>query len=184
MWKKEEESGQNTTPRQSPSSRPERSERRAPSAELATIGSSITIKGEVSGDEDLLIQGRIEGSVELKEHAVIVGSEGEVEASITARTVTVEGTVNGDLTADEQIILRNSAKVKGDIAAPRVVLEDGARFRGGVDMGEPVKPEHSRPVTTPASKQEPEGQKSGKDDAKATGDSSGKSPEAAPKIRV
>lgn len=101
----------------------------------ATIGRSITIRGEVTGDEDLLIQGRVDGSVNLKQHTVTVGADGEVKANVIGRVVTVEGSVEGNLTADEQVILRSSAQVEGDIAAPRVVLEDGARFRGGVDMG-------------------------------------------------
>jgi cytoskeletal protein CcmA (bactofilin family) len=109
------------------------------SSERATIGRSITIRGEVTGDEDLLIQGRVDGSVDLKQHSVTVGREGEVKANITARVVTVEGKVEGNLSADEQVILRASATVQGDITAPRVVLEDGARFRGGVDMGEAAK---------------------------------------------
>ncbi|HEX6307096.1 MAG TPA: polymer-forming cytoskeletal protein [Longimicrobiales bacterium] len=116
-------------------------ERPAPgrmSDERATIGRSITIHGEVTGDEDLLIQGRVDGSVNLKQHSITVGPEGEVKADITARVITVEGTVKGNLKADEQAVLRSSAIVEGDITAPRVVLEDGARFRGGVDMGESV----------------------------------------------
>ena len=138
MWKKDE----------AETSEPERQDRatsprptRAPSTsgEPATIGPSITIKGEVSGDEDLLIQGRVNGSVDLKEQSVTVGREGRVEADISGRVVTVEGEVDGDLVAQEQIILRSSARVEGDITAPRVVLEDGARFRGLVDMGEPGK---------------------------------------------
>jgi cytoskeletal protein CcmA (bactofilin family) len=107
------------------------------SGNRAAIGRSITIRGDVTGDEDLLIQGRIEGSVDLEKHAVTVGPEGDVKASIRGRIVTIEGSVKGNLTATEQIILRSSARVQGDIAAPRVVLEDGANFRGGVDMGEP-----------------------------------------------
>lgn len=109
------------------------------SSERATIGRSITIKGEVSGDEDLLIQGRVDGTVDLKQHAVTVGGEGKVNANITGRVVTVEGEVEGDLQAEEQVILRNSARVQGDIQAPRVILEDGASFRGLVDMGDPSK---------------------------------------------
>jgi cytoskeletal protein CcmA (bactofilin family) len=105
----------------------------------ATIGRSITIRGEVTGDEDLLIQGHVEGSVNLKQHSVTVGAEGEVKADITARIITVEGRVEGNLKAEEQVILRSAAIVEGDIAAPRVVLEDGARFRGGVDMGETLE---------------------------------------------
>jgi cytoskeletal protein CcmA (bactofilin family) len=108
--------------------------------ERATIGRSITIRGDVTGDEDLLIQGRVDGSVNLKQHSVTVGSEGEVKANISGRVVTVEGSVEGNLSAEEQVILRSSARVQGDIAAPRLVLEDGARFRGGVDMGETVEP--------------------------------------------
>ena len=104
--------------------------------ERATIGRSIIIKGEVRGDEDLLIQGQVDGSVDLKQHAVTVGGDGRVKANITARIVTVEGEVEGDLKAKEQVILRSSARVQGDLTAPRVVLEDGASFRGLVDMGE------------------------------------------------
>jgi cytoskeletal protein CcmA (bactofilin family) len=104
--------------------------------ERATIGRSITLRGDVTGDEDLLIQGHVEGTVNLHQHSVTVGSEGEVVASIVGRVVTVEGRVEGDISGAEQVILRSSAMVKGDIRAPRVVLENGARFRGLVDMGE------------------------------------------------
>ena len=140
MWKKDEvPTPSPAAPRPEPMPRSERSVSSSAPAERATIGRSITIKGEVTGDEDLLIQGRVEGSVDLKQHAVTVGPDGEVKASIIGRVVTVEGKVEGDLSADEQVILRSSAAVQGDITAPRVVLEDGARFRGGVDMGEPER---------------------------------------------
>lgn len=105
-------------------------------AERATIGRSITIRGDVTGNEDLLIQGRVDGSIDLKQHAVTIGSEGEVKASIAGRVVIVEGSVEGNISSAEQVVLRSSARVQGDITAPRLVLEDGARFRGGVDMGE------------------------------------------------
>ncbi len=136
MWKKDDDTGAAQQPSSTP--RPEPTTRRSGQSggEPATIGPSITIKGEVSGDEDLLIEGRVDGSVDLKDQAVTVGSEGRVKADITGRVVTVEGHVEGDLQAKEQIILRSSAKVEGDISAPRVVLEDGARFRGLVDMGD------------------------------------------------
>ncbi|MFH1763794.1 MAG: polymer-forming cytoskeletal protein [Gemmatimonadota bacterium] len=101
------------------------------------MGPSITIRGDVSGDEDLLIQGRVEGSVDLKLKSVTVGTEGRVKANITGRVVIVEGEVEGDLKAKEQVVLRSTARVQGDITAARVVLEDGASFRGGVDMGDP-----------------------------------------------
>jgi len=108
----------------------------APALDMATIGRSIAIKGEVTGNEDLLIQGKVDGSVDLQQHSVTVGPDGEVHASIVGRVVMVEGKVEGNITAEEQVILRSSASVQGDITAPRVVLEDGARFRGGVDMGD------------------------------------------------
>jgi cytoskeletal protein CcmA (bactofilin family) len=103
---------------------------------FALIGRSISIHGEVTGDEDLLIQGRVQGSVDLKQHTVTVGTEGEVKADIAARVVTVEGRVVGNITGQEQVVLRASARVDGDIVAPRVVLEDGTVFRGSVEMGE------------------------------------------------
>ncbi len=137
MWKKDEPTPA-TQPRSESSSRAEsrRSTGEASSSERAIIGPSIKINGEVSGDEDLLIQGQVDGSVELELHAVTIGRDGRVKANITARVVTVEGNVEGDLIAQEQIILRGSARVVGDITAPRVVLEDGASFKGLVDMGE------------------------------------------------
>jgi cytoskeletal protein CcmA (bactofilin family) len=149
MWKKDDP--QNAVPNSPPSDKPfqptEPVRPMSSSPERAAIGRSITIKGEVTGDEDLLIQGQVNGSVDLKNQAVTVGKEGRVKADISGRMVTVEGEVEGNLNADEQIILRGSAKVQGDITAPRVVLEDGAVFRGGIDMGDPV----SRPSSTSAS---------------------------------
>ena len=109
---------------------------RSRTPELATVGRKIKMRGEVTGDEDLLIEGYFEGSVDLKSHSVTVGPEGNVKASIKGRIVIIEGKVQGDLTAEEQIVLLSSASVEGDLAAPRVVLEDGAHFRGGVDMGD------------------------------------------------
>jgi len=100
----------------------------------AVIGSSITVKGDVSGDEDLVIQGRVEGTVSLPQHNVTIGPTGKVTADIRGKMVIVEGEVNGDLKAQEQIILRHTAKVEGSISAPRVALEDGAVFRGGIEM--------------------------------------------------
>jgi len=104
------------------------------SGEAATIGRSITIRGDVTGDEDLYIQGRIEGTIDLKQHSVTVGPEGRVKANIKGRMVTIEGEVDGDVRGQEQVALRSASKVNGDIVAPRVVLEDGATFLGSIDM--------------------------------------------------
>ncbi|HSK20237.1 MAG TPA: polymer-forming cytoskeletal protein [Longimicrobiales bacterium] len=151
MWKKDDMPETASTPRQETPSGYERSAPPRATGERATIGRSITINGEVSGDEDLLIQGRVDGSVNLKQHSVTVGPEGEVKANITARVVMVDGRVEGNIKAEEQVVLRSSALVEGDIAAPRVVLEDGARFRGGVDMGESL--DRARAATAQSSSQ-------------------------------
>lgn len=132
MWKKDDEQTGQAPAGSTLRSEPQRG---GASAGRATIGPSISIRGDVTGSEDLLIQGKIDGSVSLEKHSVSVGSEGRVNANITGRVITIEGHVEGDLTAQEQIVLRGSAKVQGDIKAPRVVLEDGATFRGLVDMG-------------------------------------------------
>ena len=147
MWKKDDVSSPNYSPETEATPRPQlnvssptpapATPSAAPRAgERATIGRSITIRGDVTGNEDLLIQGRVDGSIDLKQHAVTIGSEGEVKASIAGRVVIVEGSVEGNISSEEQVVLRASARVQGDITAPRLVLEDGARFRGGVDMGE------------------------------------------------
>lgn len=136
MWKKDDDSAAQDTPtaEQEDAGEPEPG---AASPEAATIGPSITIDGDVSGDEDLLIHGRVDGSVDLRQQSVTVGREGRVNADITGRVVIVEGEVEGDLEADEQIILRSAARVEGDLTSPRVVLEDGANFKGLVDMRNP-----------------------------------------------
>lgn len=140
MWKKgegEDIGGPETVPPRPVPSATSSSDRHVRgSREEAIIGPSITIRGDVTGDEDLTIQGRIEGTVTLKQHNVAVGPDGKVDASIHARMVTVEGEVKGDLHGQEQVVLRKTARVQGNIQSPRVTLEDGARFRGGIDMGE------------------------------------------------
>ena len=161
MWKKDEVEPQ-THAAPGLQDRAPRPEPRRPSgalSERATIGRSITIKGEVSGDEDLLIQGRVDGSVNLKQHAVTVGADGWVKANITARLVTVEGEVEGDLKAGEQVVLRSTAQVLGDLTAPRVVLEDGATFRGLVDMGDPMKEKDASQGSKVGSKATPDAPK-------------------------
>lgn len=150
MWKKEDaEKRAGVQPEPGPE--PRREEQRARSSdrdERATIGRSITVRGEVTGDEDLLIQGRVEGTVDLKQNSVTVGPDGEVKADISGRVVTVEGSVEGNLRAEEQVVLRSTGRLQGDISAPRVTLEDGAYFRGGVDMIEPGAGRSGRPEAT------------------------------------
>ena len=141
MWKKEETPRPPTAP---PSPRPDpgpvQRNPRPPAASTPMVGQKIRLKGEITGEEDLLIEGQVEGSVVLRSHAVTIGEEGEVKASIVGRTITVKGSVKGNLTAGEQIVLHSSATVEGDLTAPRVMMEDGATFRGGIDMGTPSAP--------------------------------------------
>jgi cytoskeletal protein CcmA (bactofilin family) len=115
-----------------PQPAPTPSEGRRP--EIAAIGASITIVGDVSGSEDLTILGRVEGKVTLPNHSVTIGRSGRVTADIHAKAVNVEGEVRGNLTAGEQILIRKSATMLGNLTAPRVGLEDGCRFKGSVDM--------------------------------------------------
>jgi cytoskeletal protein CcmA (bactofilin family) len=102
--------------------------------ERATIGPSIFIKGDLAGEEDLVIEGRVEGKVDLKQHNVTIGKNGRVKADVFGRVVTVEGEVDGNVFAAEQAVLRQSGAVRGNITSPRVTLEDGSRFKGSIDM--------------------------------------------------
>lgn len=101
----------------------------------ASIGPSISIRGDISGEEDLLVQGSVEGSINLSKNDIVVGAEGKVKANLRALNITVDGVVAGDLNASERILIKKTGKVEGNIAAPRVVLEDGCRFKGSVEMG-------------------------------------------------
>lgn len=100
----------------------------------AVIGSTVKIKGEVSGGENLVIEGSVEGSVELAGHDLTIGQKGQVSANLAAKTVKVEGQLTGDINGSEKVILTKSGRMLGNIVAPRVTLEDGAKFKGSIDM--------------------------------------------------
>lgn len=100
----------------------------------ASIGKSIHVKGELSGSEDLAIEGKVEGKIVLKGHRVTIGSTGQVAAEIVAKSVAVAGQVKGGIRADERVEVAATGSVVGDISAPRVVLVDGAKFKGSIDM--------------------------------------------------
>ena len=155
MWKKEETPKPPTAPSTPhPDPGPVQRNPRTPAVSTPMVGQKIRLKGEITGEEDLLIEGQVEGSVVLRSHAVTIGEEGEVKASIVGRTITVKGSVKGNLTASEQIVLHSSATVEGDLTAPRVMMEDGATFRGGIDMGTPSAPGGG---TRPARRRPPRG---------------------------
>jgi len=98
------------------------------------IGPSIVIKGSVTGDEDLLVEGTVEGTIALQNHEVSVGTSGTVNADIHAKVVKIDGEVSGDVSGDEKVVISKSGNVRGNIIAPRVTLEDGAIFKGSIDM--------------------------------------------------
>ena len=98
------------------------------------IGSSIKIKGEISGDEDLLIEGKVEGTIKLSNHGVSVGQSGQVYADIRAKTIKIDGEVKGDITGDENVVISKTSNFRGNIVSPRVTLEDGGIFKGSIDM--------------------------------------------------
>lgn len=100
----------------------------------ATIGPSIRINGDLSGEEDVIVQGHVEGTINLKQNTLRVGQDGHVNATVHARVIDVEGKVEGDIHGDEQVVLHRSANVRGNIQSPRVTLEDGCRFKGSIDM--------------------------------------------------
>lgn len=100
----------------------------------ANIGSSLFIKGEVSGSEDLTVEGRVEGRIDLKDHNLTIAQTGRVNAEIHAKSVTVIGEITGNIQADEKVEITDTGRLTGDILAPRVAISDGAQFRGSVDM--------------------------------------------------
>ena len=117
--------------------------------EAVGIGPSIAIVGDVTGEEDLTILGRVEGKIDLPKHSVTIGQGARVKADIHAKTVSVAGEVHGNLVASEQILIRKTATMLGNLTAPRVGLEDGCCFRGSVEMETPAAKSRVAPVTPP-----------------------------------
>ena len=121
---------------------------------LVNIGQSITIKGELTGNEDLTIEGKVEGKISLKDHNLTIGANGRISAEIFAKTVLVIGEIVGNMTADDKVEIAATGSMRGDIVAPRVVLADGARFKGSIDM---EKKSGSQPVGKSVGVAEPVG---------------------------
>jgi len=102
--------------------------------EQATIGKSLTIKGEVTGSESLYIDGKVEGSINLSGNRITIGRNGQVNANINAREVVVMGKVRGNLNASDRVDIRSEGSLTGDVGAQRISIEDGAYFKGGIDI--------------------------------------------------
>ena len=101
---------------------------------MANIGASIQIKGELQGDEDLTIDGRVEGKIELREHNLTIGANGRIKADLYAKHIVISGEVTGNAFAAERVEIAPSGKLNGNITAPRITIADGAHFKGSVDM--------------------------------------------------
>jgi len=102
--------------------------------QMANIGKSISIKGDVVGDEDTVIEGRVEGRVELKNHHLTIGPNGDVQGEISAKQVTIVGRVAGNVVATERLELCDSGRVEGDLNTPRLLVPEGARLNGKINM--------------------------------------------------
>jgi cytoskeletal protein CcmA (bactofilin family) len=134
-------------------SRPAAPGAQAAAADQATIGKSLVVKGEVTGSESLYIDGKVEGAINLPGNRVTVGRNGQVAANISAREVVVLGKVRGNINASDRVDIRSEGSLTGDVIAQRISIEDGAFFKGGIDIRKPgsgdkqAPAEAAKPVT-------------------------------------
>ncbi|PYX42427.1 MAG: cell shape determination protein CcmA [Acidobacteria bacterium] len=124
-------------------------------ADQATIGKSLVIKGEVTGSESLYIDGRVEGSINLAGNRVTVGRNGVVAANINAREIVVLGKVRGNLTASDRVDIRSDGSLTGDVVAARISIEDGAFFKGGIDIRKGAQPGQKEEAKSSSAAAEP-----------------------------
>ena len=117
-----------------------------PERGMAVIGKSVMIKGQIMSKEDLTVDGEVEGSIELHENRLTVGPHGRVQAGVKAREIVVLGTIHGNVETTDKIEIRKDAKLVGDIKTARIVIEDGAYFKGSIDI---VKAEVKPPPPAP-----------------------------------
>jgi cytoskeletal protein CcmA (bactofilin family) len=158
MWKRDEAvrppqpAASNPVPTPKESLRPD-----APRQEKGTvnIGKSVVIKGDLTGSEDLTIEGQVEGKIELRQNVLTIGANGRIKAQIFAKVVIVQGDVQGNITASERIDIRDNGSVDGDLVSPRIAIADGAHFRGSIDMQRQGKPAEARPDAKPEAKPAP-----------------------------
>ncbi len=136
-------------PPQSPAAFEAPSRTATPAGDQATIGKGLVIKGEISGTESLFIDGKVEGTINLPGNRVTVGRNGQVAANIIAREIVVLGKVRGNVAATDRVDIRSEGALTGDVSAARISIEDGAFFKGGIDISKPdPKPGHTPPTPT------------------------------------
>jgi cytoskeletal protein CcmA (bactofilin family) len=125
------------TPSYEPAVRTPTASAQPASSDQATIGKSLVVKGEVSGSESLYIDGKVEGAINLPGNRVTVGRNGQVAANISAREIVVLGKVRGNVNASDRVDIRSEGSLTGDVTAQRISIEDGAFFKGGIDIRKP-----------------------------------------------
>ncbi len=103
-------------------------------ADGAHIGKSVVIKGELSGSEDLYVDGNVEGNIELRNNSLTVGPNGHVKANVSAKSVVIQGKLDGSVNASDRVELRKSAVVTGDVTTQRIAIEEGAFLKGKIDI--------------------------------------------------
>ena len=141
------------TPPAEPVSPPRPSSPAMNTSEQATLGKSLVIKGEVTGSESLYIDGRVEGSINLAGNRVTVGRNGVVAANINAREIVVLGKVRGNLVASDRVDIRSEGSLTGDVVAQRISIEDGAFFKGGIDIRKPGQKANGDAKEVPAAEE-------------------------------
>ena len=117
----------------------------------AMIGPDVKIEGQIASDENLVIEGKVNGSIAAKNHEVTVGKSGNLKANISAKVIHIEGTVKGDISGSEKVVISKTGNVLGNIQSPRVTLEDGAKFKGSIEMDPDEKIQSELPVTSVSS---------------------------------
>ncbi|MEY4636218.1 MAG: hypothetical protein RJA55_2016 [Acidobacteriota bacterium] len=172
MWKRDESVKPATPPAHTPAVAPSAPVAAAPAAseprtqtgrDNVNIGKSVIIKGELSGSEDLMIEGHVEGRIDLKDNVLTIGPNGKIKAEVFAKAVVVLGEVTGNVTASEKVDIRDNGSVDGDIASPRVAIAEGAHFRGAVDMQRAGAKAQAKPAApaAPGQAAQPQTQKVG-----------------------
>lgn len=124
-----------------------------PGAGSATLGKNVTVKGQIFSREDLTIDGEVEGTVECHEHRLTIGPNGRVHAGLKAREIVIYGSIQGNVEAVEKIDIKKEAKLVGDIKTSRIMIEDGAYFKGSIDITKTAQPQ--RPANSPANTNPP-----------------------------
>ena len=170
MWKRDESVKPAAPPASTPAAAPPVSAGAAPAAsepraqlgrDMVNIGKSVIIKGELSGSEDLTIEGHVEGRIDLKDNVLTIGPNGKIKAEVFAKSVVVLGEVTGNVTASEKVDIRDNGSVDGDIASPRVAIAVGAHVRGAVDLQRTGQKAHQQAKPAGQPQAQPQGQKVG-----------------------